>query len=182
MPQAIKHFNGLASSSTTTVYTCPTDTIAIIVPAITIGSSGNGKCCFGWNSSTNAAATTGNLMYKDLDYGITYLVSAVDKYHVQVACNTSTQSYVYFSPNHTSSIDAAYYSLQMPYSNSGANANPKVTGFYTPNTNATSGTDSYWLARNFQTGPWTMSASDKLTIFAQSAFVQYNFLIIEEAV
>lgn len=182
MPQAIKHFNGLHSSGTTTVYTCPTSTIAIIVPSVTIGSAGSGRCTFGWNSSTNAAQTTGNLMYRELDYGLTYLLSAVDKYHVQVAINTSTQSYVHYSPNHTSSLDAAYYGLQMPYSNSGANANPKVTGYYTPNTNATSGSDSYWLARNFQTGPWAMSAGDKLTIYSSSAFIQYNFLIIEEAV
>lgn len=182
MPQAIYQYNGLHTSSTTTVYTCPADTISIVVPSITVGSSGNGNATIGWNSSTVVAQNTGNLAWSGLDYGMTYLVAALDKYNIRVAVNSSNQSYVYFSPNHTTNINQAYYALNMPQGTSGPTQNPFVTGEYTPNTNTTSGTDSYYAGRYFHTGPWTMSASDKLTIRAQSAFVQYNFLIIEEAV
>ena len=68
MPQAIKRFSGLVASSTSTVYTCPTSTIAIVMPSINVGSAGSqGNTTIGWNSSSTCTNATGNLMFKDVD-------------------------------------------------------------------------------------------------------------------
>jgi hypothetical protein len=181
MPQAIKHYTGqLTSGSNTSVYTCPASTIAIVMPSIHIGPTGSGTTTFSWNSSSNVGSSTGNLSFTAMDSQISYLISCTDKYDVQIPVRPDTTSYVHYSPYYTSNI-TQYYAAFKQLTNTSAQNNAQAYGMHAPRTNSTSGTDGYWMLKNFHTGPWVMSAGHKFGVYTTGAYVHWNLLILEEA-
>jgi hypothetical protein len=170
MPQAIKHFNAVLTNSTTgTVYTCPADTIAIVIPTITVNHNANSvQTTFSWNSSTAAGSFTGNLsFYYYATANDQAHVSAIDKYNVLVTVPNSNNASAstYFSASHTSNLDSS--SVASSFGNGlSADTNPIHTA------------DDHVHS----TGPWVMSAGHVLSYYLNgNQSTTYNFLIIEEA-
>lgn len=185
MPQAIKRFSGLVTSGTTTVYTCPSSTIAIVLPSINCGNTGssNTDVTIGWNSSTTASNGTGNLMFQDFEYSRGYLVSYTSKYDVQIPVRGSTAARTWYSPHFTSNVDQPYFAFGALTDSGHLDDNNSAYGEYVPNQgNQASGQDAYYYLRSFRTGAWHMGAGHKLSINVSNSYVHYCFLIIEEAV
>jgi len=183
MPQAIKHYNGYLSggSDNASIYTCPANTIAIVLPSLVIMSDGsNANVTIGWNSSTSVATDTGNLKFAGVDANKPYLVSHASKYDVMVPVRGNDDSLTYFSPNHTANLTNGFYafkSLQSTGSNS--YQSESAPGFWASNQE---GNGDNIKLRWFHTGAWVMSATHKLGINTDSqGSIQYNFLILEEA-
>lgn len=185
MPQAIKHYTGSVSNTTNTnIYTCPASTISIVLPSITITSSGSGgTVTIGWNSSTSVASTTGNISFTGIDSDAPYIISHTSKYDVQVPVRFSQDSLTYYSAAHTSNITNSInswrgiQSLSSPYHKESA-----YGSWNAAQPTATSGGFSYISLRHFHTGAWVMSAGHKLGISStNSAYTKYNFLVLEEA-
>ena len=185
MPQAIKHYTGSVTNTTSdSIYTCPASTISIVLPSITIASSSsNGIITIGWNSSTSVAATTGNITFTGIDSDAPYMISYTSKYDVQVPVRFSQDSLTYYSAAHTSSLTSStnawrgIQSLSSPYLKESAYSS---WGAVQPA--STSGGFSYISLRHFHTGAWVMSAGHKLGIHANNvAYAKYNFLVLEEA-
>lgn len=178
MPQAIKHFNATLTNSTSdTVYTCPADTIAIVIPTITVCHNANSvQTTFSWNSSTAAGDFTGNLSFyyyngaNDLAH-----VSSLDKYTVlaTVPDSNDTNAFTYFSASHTSSLNvssvgAAFGNGQSDHSNAVTPIGSSRTSSFVPSVHST--------------GPWVMSAGHVLSYYLNgNQSTTYNFLILEEA-
>jgi len=172
MPQAVKHYTGTASGlTTTTVYTCPASTIAIVVPTITVRHGATGKyTTFGWNSSSAATQVGGNLSFYYYSGTPDYVnVSAIDKYNVlaTVPKNTDANSKTYFSASYTTLTNSNTATV---FSSSGLTANNPIAP------------DGQSGGSVHATGPWVMSAGHVLSYHTDvSTFLTYNFLIIEEA-
>ncbi len=172
MPQAIKHFNGTATSGSATIYTCPASTIAILLPSIVVNQSSTFKgATFAWNSSSVAADTQGNLrFYAYSDTHDLAHVSTIDKYNVLITVpdSNNANSVTYYSPNYTTSLSTS--------NGAGLFANAASADSNPISPDGSTG-------KNHCTGPWVMSAGHKLSYSLHSSGVtmQYNFLILEEA-
>ena len=172
MPQAIKHYTGTASGlTTTTVYTCPASTIAIVVPTITVRHSATAKyTTFGWNSSSAAGQQQGNLSFYYYSGSDDYAnVSAMDKYNVLATV-----------PEHNDASAKTYFSA----SYATLTTSNTVTVFSPSNLTKRNpiAPDGQSGGCVHATGPWVMSAGHVLSYHTDvSTFLTYNFLIIEEA-
>ena len=167
MPQAIKKFNGsLTASGNYTHYTCPSNTLALVLPSITMknASGSTARLSIGWNSSSVASNDDGNLHYV-LNHNTAAQIACFDKYDIRASFSSSA---VHFN--------AGFATFQL---------DSNVYQFYLSTTNTkyinTSGGD---VGPSFPTGPWAMTAGDKLSINVNNSnlYVGYNYLIIEEAV
>jgi hypothetical protein len=178
MPQAIKHFNAtLTNSSSGTVYTCPADTIAIVIPTITVNQNAtNAQTTFSWNSSTAAASFSGNLSFHYYsDSADMAHVSAIDKYNILVTVpdSNNANSKTLFAASYTTSLDTVSIASHM------ANG---LSADYNPITPSGVGKSSSNTPGVHATGPWVMSAGHVLSYYLNgNQSTTYNFLILEEA-
>ena len=192
MAQAIKQFNGTTYGSFATqqdtVYTCPSNTVAIVLPnCLFIPTYAGGSGGLGYNSSTLSAYGDnngqGNYIITGGDTNFAYQISHDDKHRVRIALmNQNTDSFLYWSPNWTTNLKNSSYGLhenREPWTNStyGPHYSALVAGAIerAPNSNAA------FAAKDFVAGTWVMGAGHKLTINALTMRVQWSFLIIEEA-
>ena len=176
MPQAIKHFNAIATGqASATVYTCPASTIAIVIPTITVNQSTSDYSTFSWNSSSAATQTAGNLSFYGFGDSNDYAhVSAIDKYNVLVTVPDD---------NHVSSItyfSASYTTLTGNPATRFANGTSADSNPITPTGGGRLG--SVYVPAVHSTGPWVMSAGHVLSYYTDNGTaISYNFLVLEEA-
>lgn len=190
MAQAIKQFNGTTygpvSVAYTTVYTCPSDTVAIVLPnCMFIPTYSGGTGALGYNSSSvsDTYSDYGNFLINGGDVDFPYQITHDDKHRVRIGLmNQNTDSNMYYSPNWTTNITSNTYALKEnrePWTNStyGPHFAAIVGGQMgrSPNSNGSIHAD------DLVAGTWVMGAGHKLTLSAQLMRIQYSFLIIEEA-
>lgn len=191
MPQAIKQFRGLHGTSTTsTIYTCPANTIAIVLPNILVTpqGQGGGHGTIGYNSSSVCSSSssnkTGNYSITNGEPGYQYQITHDNPYGVKIAIgphnNSTTQ--VYYSPSFTTNVHNNLYAMRTLNSYYGSTVTTQAglvagDGMYRgPSVNYTLTPNDFWA------GTWAMSAGHKLTMSTQyQLYFQYSFLIIEEA-
>tara|TARA_R110002049_G_scaffold70706_1_gene182625 strand:- start:55 stop:495 length:441 start_codon:yes stop_codon:yes gene_type:complete len=145
-----------------------------------MSDNSNGNVTIGWNSSTSVGDGTGNLKFGGVDANNPYLVSHASKYDVMVPVRGTTDSITYFSPNHTGSLtDGAYAFKSLQDTGSSSPYSESAPGLWRGNQE---GNSANIKLKWFHTGAWVMSATHKLGInTSNSAYCQYNFLILEEA-
>lgn len=170
MPQAIKSYNGVINGGdNTTIYTCPTSTIAIVIPNISINSTvANTKFGVGWTSSSDIG-TDGqysNFWHNNVDASQPLSIYPRTKYDIRLN-NPYNSSDSRWTPG--GDRNAFYHT----------NVQASVTGALGIGTIA--GNSSTSLDNSF--GTWIMAATHKLNLFTNntSLLVHYNFLILEEA-
>lgn len=195
MPQAIKQFNGLCDGSSTfqqtTVYTCPANTIAIVLPnCLFMATTSNGIATLGYNSSsvthtTSPSSGSGNYGVDGIDVTYPYQITHDGKHNVKIAVQGHrTGSNMYYTPNFAST------SLRSPYSGyaqlenwaaSNTSLEPVQGGWVAGSITRLNSSNAPFFPNDFIVGTWNMGAGHKLSLAAQSVRIQYSFLIIEEA-
>ena len=100
MPQAVKNFAG--NSGSTTVYTCPADTVALVIPNITLTPTAQYyKHSICWNSSSVASASVYNIYMNDPPSSIDFRIQAEGKYQSRFTYTGSTNVYYRAGPTGT---------------------------------------------------------------------------------
>jgi len=178
MPQAIKHFSGnYRSTSTSTVYTCPADTVALVVPTLTIVSAqANRKTAIKWNGSAISNINECNLLIRHNQSAMSTNVTALSKYDIEIGYY---QGYcqIYFQPGQPfTGIDSGNYGAYL------GQATDYKSGRVSSNFAYEVSGNPRW--NSFKTGHWAMSSGDVLSHSCDSSGNQtlyYNYLILEEA-
>jgi len=196
MAQAIKQFSGIGKGAglndfNSTIYTCPSNTIAIVLPSIMCIAAGNGhRTAISWNSSSTANpfvdSGRGNLIIVN-DPFESLQISHTGKHAVKCATGVNDElssgtTKVRFSPGFVSSnLYNTYYMAMNEPSGNTTSDKPIRAGLVS--NNMWSRSSGYPLAPNeFETGTWVMGPGHKLHIYASSSGrANYSFLIIEEA-
>ena len=156
MPQAIKYFSGTAVTGSTTVYTCPANTTALIIPTVSFSASSGGSWCLAYNTSSVASDSVYNIRTE----GQTWL-TARDKYSSVISYGSGGGSI------HKAHPDAEYMLISdLPGYNS-----------ISSTTMATFDHTAYLV------GPLAMGAGHKLSLYSSNGSEKtgYSFTIIEEA-
>ncbi len=171
MPQAIKHFSGTPSDNQGTIYTCPANTIAMLIPSITMDSiNGTRSMNLAWNrSSALTGDTQGNLRIV-LPSSNSLTVIANNKYDVEIGFPANTSSSVKFVADGNQNPENGLY------------VNGSTTTATKTNAGAVS-SSTFDVYRSFKTGPWIMSSGDVLSYYINIhnyLKFSYSFLIIEE--
>ena len=189
MPQAIKEFSGHVTSGNATVYTCPANTVSLILPSFTYFYKGSGdgdKFSIKWKGSASTDREIGNLTFGDL--GGNYSVSGVSlsKYDIEVAIPQNYSVQAMFTPGPCTttraSNSAAYLGGGSNLGNSYNSGLVKSGSTYgTPGYN----TSTYNAFNKFKTGAWAMGPGDVLSYYLGSSSntceFSYTFLILEES-
>jgi hypothetical protein len=192
MPQAIKEFSGYTEGASNvganTIYTCPANTVSLILPSFTYKCNGGGGSTFAikWKGSASTGTSNGNLVFMDMSNGDGVSGVALSKYDIEIAIPQDYASRVLFTAGPFSNNRTITTS---PFMGGGSN----VTNTYDQglvragNTFGAPGstTSTYNAFGNFKTGPWTMGPGDVLSYTtgttATLQHFQYTFLILEEA-
>lgn len=175
MPQSIAKYNGqyTGGSGATTVYTCPANTVALIVPNMFIYVGANStNSSIRYDSSSAASAGTGNILYASPPTGNFCHIAAVDKYRISLHASNGGSDDVRFRPDSGSTNYLGYTESNQ--------ASRFVAEHYEMYTSSTVG--SY--ATRMVVGPWLMDAGNILSLFSDNTNnrISYSFMIIEEAV
>lgn len=189
MPQAIKEFSGTVYQSSYTqeasIYVCPADTIAIVLPNIlfvpsTSGASGG----VGWNSSSysnyNTSTGTGNIAITAGDANYPYQISHDDKHKVRIGLMLAdTNSFFYYSPAFTTSLKNYAYSMK-ENQNNWLSSNAIFSAIVGDAVVRGPSSNYAYYPSSFTAGTWCMGAGDRLSLNSFALRIQYSFLIIEE--
>lgn len=177
MPQSIAKYNGqyTGGSGATTVYTCPADTVALIVPNMLMYNGSSGAfTSIRYDSSSAATGTTANIIFYAPSTSNAFVhIASLDKYRISLQAQSAFRNDVRFYPSsgsinylgYTESNEAARYVAEHYDMDTGSEAGgSKATGMIV--------------------GPWLMDAGNILSLFANNSNnrISYSFMIIEEAV
>ncbi len=177
MPQAIKHFNGYyRSSSASTVYTCPANTVALVVPTLTIVSAqANLQTAIKWNGSAITSLSMSNLLIRHNQNNQSTAVTALSKYDIEIGYY-SGESQIYFQPGEPfTGIDSGNYAAYFGQTNDYQSGRTSSSHAWEVSGNPR------WTS--FKTGHWAMSSGDVLSHLGNSSnqTLYYNYVILEEA-
>ena len=196
MAQAIKEFSGIGKGAgfndfNSTIYTCPANTVAIVLPSImSIASSNGARTAISWNSSSTAHWATNNGMGNIIinsDPFESMQISHTGKHAVKCATGVNDEAAsgttkIRYSPAFVASglYNTYYLAMNEP---SGSTTSDKPIRAGLVSNNMWSRSSGYPLAPNeFEMGTWVMGPGHKLHIHTgSSGRANYSFLIIEEA-
>lgn len=197
MAQAIKQFSGTAYNFNgfyATIYTCPANTVAIVLPTILIvpAMTGN-QAAIGWNSSNtcdhrNSSGVNygrGNILYKSMVGYEPMMITHTDKHSVRMSTginqDTSLSPFWVYTPSFATNLWQSGHGQNEP--NAGHPYDYAFKSGIVAGSNFRGASTNYALQPMDQhIGTWSMSAGHKLSLSCSSSGrIQYSFVIIEEA-
>jgi hypothetical protein len=187
MPQAIKEFNGRATSGNATIYTCPADTVAILMPTwnhIHFGYSGSDRFSLKWKGAATTSTEIGNLTFEYGGGGKSVGMACLSKYDVELALPQDSDVRVIFKAGEFNSTAATNNSPWFGSTNGGSRYQQGFVrgGVTTASSYSNDGTYNFY--NQFKVGPMVMGPGDVLSYHlgaSASVGFSYSFLIIEEA-